>query len=150
MSFSDKAFQSLISIPKVSFRKKQNCWWASVWIDEDLFSYQYPFSFPDFFKPGSAKHDFAVQFQVFQTFSSISLEKTFLIQEFLDNYPSILSNQQKTKIKRAFIQLVELLKEKELVEENYKIILNEDFHPADKLITQNISKGFVIYEKLKI
>ena len=149
MSFSDANFQSLISIPKISLEKSKTCWWASVWVDEELFSYRYPFSLPDFFKPSSKKHDFAVQFEVFQIFNSVNPEKIFLIQEFLENYPSVLSNQQKTEIKRAFIRLVELLKEKKFIENNYKIILNGKFHPVEKLITQNISEGFVIYEKLE-
>lgn len=61
-----------------------------------------------------------------------------------------MSNQQKIKIKRVSIQLVKLLKEKKLIEENYKIILNGNFHLAENLITQNIFEGFVTYKKLKL
>ena len=61
----------------------------------------------------------------------MNLEKVFLIRKFLDSYPAVISNQRKHNIKKYFIQLV-----KEL--EN------------NKLTIQNISEGFIIYEKILI
>ena len=52
-SFTDTKFQSLTIIPKVKLTKckKQKCWIGRVWLVEELYSYNYPFLIPDFFKP---------------------------------------------------------------------------------------------------
>ena len=91
-----------------------------------------------------------VRVKFFQVFNSVSIEKEFFVQEFLDSYPSILSNQRITDIKRTFIQLVKTVQESDFIEENYKIISNGLFFDTDELTIQNISEGFVIYEKLSI
>jgi hypothetical protein len=85
-----------------------------------------------------------------EVFSSIEIEKVFRIQTFFQEYPFIISNQQKTNIKRYFIELVQTLQEYQLIENNFKIILNRKFHTTDQLTTTNISEGFIIYEKLDI
>jgi hypothetical protein len=78
------------------------------------------------------------------------IEKTILVTQFLENYPSVLNNSQKTKIKQYFIELVQILKENNLIESNYKIIYKGKFYPVDQLTIKNISEGFMIYEKLLI
>ena len=85
-SFDDTYFQSLVAIPQVKLEKslKQKYWIARVWLLEELFYYEYPFS---------------------------NIEKVFFIQEFLNSYPSVISNQQKNNIKKYFIKLVQLFKE---------------------------------------
>ena len=105
-SFSDIHFQSLAAVPLVSFTKIQKFWVGRVWLAEELFYYKYPFHLPGFFHQKLKKHQFEVQVQVFKTFSSEGIEKVFLIKEFLQNYKSSLSNQQKTKIKEYFIQSI--------------------------------------------
>lgn len=55
------------------------------------------------------KYQFQVRIKLIQVFSLVSLEKTFSIQEFLDNYGSLLSNQDQKKIKREFIEMVLVL-----------------------------------------
>jgi hypothetical protein len=77
-------------------------------------------------------------------------EKQFFIQEFLDNYQSVISNQRITNIKRYFIQLVKVLEDHDLIEANYKIISNGCFYQTEELNIHNISEGFVLYEKLSI
>jgi hypothetical protein len=39
------------------------------------------------------KDELQVQFHLIQVFTSVNIENKFLIQEFLDSYPSIISNQ---------------------------------------------------------
>lgn len=135
-SFSDNHFRSLVLIPQVKLDKcpKQKFWIGRVWLVEELFYYNYPFFLPKFF----------------QVFSSVNIEKEFFVQEFLNSCTSIISNQRITNIKRAFIQLIKLYQQYDLVENNFKIISNESFIDTDKLTIFNISEGFVIYEKLKI
>lgn len=149
--FNDTKYRSLVTIPEVRLDKgKQNSWIAQVWIAEELFYYAHPFILPDLLKPKLTKYEFEVQFKVIQVFSSVDIEKVFSIKDFLQNYPSTLNNQQKTKIKKYFIQLVGRLKEHHLIESNCKIISGGKSYDTDQLIPKNISEGFIVYEKLSI
>ena len=150
--FSDTSFQSLVAMPQVKLEKclKQKCWVGTVCLVEELFYYKYPFCLPDFFKQKYTKHEFEVRVKVFKTFSSINTEKLFLIKDFFQNYKSILSNQQKTKMKTYFIELVKVLQDHNLIEDNYKIIWNGSFCDTKELNINNISEGFIIYEKISI
>jgi hypothetical protein len=148
-SFTDTYFRRLATIPQVRFQKStSNAWVVKVWILEELFSYQYPFLLPNFFLGKHTKYQFAVQFEIFQVFSSVPIEKVFQIQTFLQNYPTSLSNQQKAAVKRYFIEVVQLLQKHDLIENRYSVISNGNICSVDKLTTFNISQGFIIYEKL--
>jgi hypothetical protein len=151
-SFSDTSFQSLVAMPQIKLEKcsKQKCWIGTVCLVEELFYYKYPFCLPDFFKQKFTKHEFEVRVKVFKTFSSINTEKVFLIKDFFQNYKSILSNQQKTKMKIYFIELVKVLQNHSLIEDNYKTIWNGSFCDTKELNINNISEGFIIFEKLSI
>ena len=152
-SFTDNQFRSLVTIPEVRVsksKKQKNSLIARVWIAEELFYYNYPFLLPDFFRNKNTKDEFQVQFEILRVFSSGSIQKEVFIKEFLDSYPSLLSNQRRTKIKQLFIQLVGCLKENDLIESNYKIIANGLLVDVDELTTTNIQQGFVLYEKLSI
>lgn len=87
-----------------------------------------------------------------KVFFSVSIEKEFLIQEFFDNYGSSLSNQDKSKMKQEFIEVVQIFKEAGLIEDTGRSLLNGSFFPIPikELTPQNISEGFVIYKKLKV
>jgi hypothetical protein len=61
-----------------------------------------------------------------------------------------MMNQRKNNIKKYFIQLVQLFKEHDLIEDNYKIISNGQYYFKKEFNTHDISEGFVIYEKLSI
>lgn len=50
-------------------------------------------------------------------------------------------------MKEYFIQL---LKEHELIESTYKVVSTKTAYQTNKLTSQNISKGFIIYERLSI
>jgi hypothetical protein len=152
-SFTDNQFRSLVTIPEVRVsksKKQKNSLIARVWIAEELFYYNYPFLLPDFFRNKNTKDEFQVQFEILKVFSSVSIQKEVFIKEFLDSYPSVLSNQRRTKIKKLFIQLVGRLKENDLIESNYKIISNGLLVDVDQLTTSNIRQSFVLYEKLSI
>ena len=149
-SFSDKYFQSLVAIPLVKFEKIQKFWIGRVWLAEELFYYKYPFLLPDLLKRKLNKYQFEVQFKVIQVFSSVDIEKYFSIEEFFHHYTSVLSNQDKNKMKEYFIQLIQLFKEHELIESTYKVVSTKTVYQTNKLTSQNISKGFIIYERLSI
>ena len=151
-SFDDTYFQSLVAIPQVKLEKslKQKYWIARVWLLEELFYYEYPFSFPNIFQAKLTKDQLEIRFKFIRVFSSVNIEKVFFIQEFLSYYPSVISNQRKNNIKKYFIKLVQLFKERDLIEDNYKIISNGHYYLTKEFNTRDISEGFVIYEKLSI
>ena len=53
-------------------------------------------------------------------------------------------------MKEYFIELLELFKEYELIESIYKVVFTKTVYEINKLTPQNISKGFVVYEKVSI
>ena len=149
--FSDTQYRSLVTIPEVQLEKsRRNSWIAKVWIAEELFYYKHPFFFPDLLQRKPTKHEFEVLFKIIQVFSSVDLEKTFYIKEFLQNYPSTLTNKQITKIKKYFLQIIQIFQEHQLIDSNYKIISNGKLYDKDQLTSRTISEGFVVYEKLYI
>lgn len=149
-SFSDNYFQSLVAVPFVRFDKIQKFWVGKVWLVNDLFHYSYPFCLPNFFNTKLIKDEFEVRFKFIQIFSSINIEKIFCIQEFLELYPSAISNQRKTNIKKYWIELVQEFKNNDLIEPDYKIICEGSFIPVEKLTLSNISEGFILYEKISL
>jgi hypothetical protein len=82
------------------------------------------FIYPIPFQTKLTKDELEVRFKFIQVFSSVNIEKVFFIQEFLSSYSSVISNQRVNNIKNYFIQLVQLFKEHDLIEDNYKIISN--------------------------
>lgn len=101
-SFSDNYFQSLVTVPYGRVEKNNRFWVGKVWLVNELFFYPYPCCLPNFFNTKLNKDEFEVRFKFLQVFNSIYIEKVFHIQEFLDSYTSVISNQRKTKIKRYF------------------------------------------------
>lgn len=149
--FSDKEYRSLVTIPEVVLTKgKQNGWVGRVWISEELFRYTHPFILPNLTTKKLTKHEVEVQFKVIQVFSSVNIVKTFWIKDFFEEYSVKLTNQQKTKMKKYFIECLQQYKEHGLVDENYKIISKGKVYSTKELTSKVISEGFVVYEKLYI
>ena len=149
-SFNDKEFQSLVAVPQVKLSKcnRTKCWIAKVWLVEELFSYKYPFQLPDFFQKKMGKDELAVKVRFMQVFTSRSVKKIFLVQNFFESYPAIVSNQQKAKMKRYFLESVTSYKEHGLIKSNYKVISNGVEFETEQLTITNISEGFILYENL--
>lgn len=147
-SFSDNYFQSLVAVPFVRFEKIQKFLVVKVWLVEELFYYSYPFYLPNFFNTKLSKDQFQVRFQIIKIFASINVEKVFLINEILASYPSTISNQRKSNIKKDYIELVQELKDNGLIESDYQIMVNGSWISTDNLTPSNISEGFVIYERI--
>ena len=109
-SFSNSYYRMLVTIPEVFvYKSEQNILMVEIWIAEELFNYLHPFLFSDIFKQKLTKHQFQVLFEIIKTYSSIHLRKEFNIKQFLDNYPSVLSNQHKRQIQEYFIQYLKVL-----------------------------------------
>ena len=148
-SFQNNCFRTLIAIPRIEYEicSKQKYLIANVWMVNELFYYNYPFYFPNFFNIKLNKDQFEVRFKFIQVFSSINIEKVFWVREFI---PSKISNQRKANIKKYFIQVIELLQNYDLIEDNYKYISQGKRYKTSKLDVKNISEGFILYEKLNL
>lgn len=145
--FSDSYFQSLASVPKVEFFKSQKTLGAKVWIAEELFFYQYPFSFPELQTEKFLKYEFSVLSHILITFSSISLDKHFDLTKFLDSY-STLSNKDTKLIKEYFIKYIRIFVDNNIIENRILITQNKHYYSVSELTTKNISDGFILYEIL--
>jgi hypothetical protein len=148
--FEDNKFQSLVSVPKADIWREGTQLMVTVWIVDALFYYNYPFSFPDLFPDKLSKSQFAVQFEVIQIFSSQTIEKRFDVKRFIENYPSVLSNQGVRQIKQYFIDSVNLLQSNNLIQPTFKVFRNRKIESVDQLTITNISEGFILYEKLNL
>lgn len=149
--FSNQKYRSLVTIPEVNLQKgKQNSWTVEVWIADELFYYAHPFLLPDLFQVKLTKLQLEVQAHVIRTFSSFDTQKIFYVEEFLQAYPSTLNNQQITSVKRYFIQLMEIFQEHKLIEASYQVLVDDKVYHVDKLLPNNISQGFIVFEKLLV
>ncbi len=109
-SFSNKHYRMLVTVPEVSvYKSEQNILMVEIWIAEELFHYLHPFLFSDIFQQKLTKHQFQVLFEIIKNYSSIHFRKEFNITQFLDNYPSVLSNQHKRQIQEYFIHYLKIL-----------------------------------------
>jgi hypothetical protein len=91
-----------------------------------------------------------VQFKVIQVFSSVNIAKTFWIKDFFEDYSVKLTNQQKTKMKKYFIECLQQSKNHGLIDQTYKIISKGTAYNTKELTSKVISEGFIVYEKLSI
>ena len=149
--FSSQKYRSLVTIPEINMQKgKQNSWTVKLWIADELFYYAHPFVVPALFQQKLTKYQFEVQFYVIRIFSSLDIQKTFYLKEFLRDYPATLNNQQVTNIKRYFIQLMEIFEEHQLIESSYQVFVDDKVYNVNKLLPNNISQGFIVFEKLSI
>lgn len=117
-SFSNKHYRMLVTVPEVSvYKSEQNILMVEIWIAEELFHYLHPFLFSDLFQQKLTSHQFQVLFEIIKTYSSIYLRKEFNIKEFLDNYPSVLSNQHKRQIQEDFIHYLKILHQEQKLQD---------------------------------
>ena len=78
-----------------------------------------------------------------------SIEKQFNIKDFLASYTK-LSNRDKRTIKIYFIKYINLLIEREIIETRFHVIKNGVTYETTSLTSDDISEGFIIYEKLTL
>lgn len=116
----------------------------------------YPYTLPNILLTYNNRSELEIKAQFIESLNTKSCLKEFKVDK---TYKDIslsnraINNQQKTKIKKCFIELVKLLEEQDLIESKYKIykiISNGSLHETQELTTRNIYEGFVIYEKLSV
>jgi hypothetical protein len=140
-SFSDSHYRMLVTIPEVKVTKsQQNIWNVDIWIAEELFDYLHPFMFPDLFNTKLPSYQFQVLFEVIKVYCSNDIRKEFHIQQFLDNYPSKLSGEQKKQIKKYFLSYLQILHQRDKIQDkvldlsSHKILNIHDLNTSHLLI----------------
>lgn len=119
-AFSDKHYRMLVTVPEVSvYKSEQNILMVDIWLAEDLFDYLHPFLFSDVFQQKLNKHQFQVLFEIIKTYSSVHLRKEFNTAQFLENYPSVLSNQHKTQIQEYFTHYIKILQQEGKLQDKF-------------------------------
>ena len=148
-SFSDTYYRRLVTIPDVVISKsQQNIWNVEIWIAEELFDYLHPFLFQNLFDKKLTKDQFQVLFQVIKVYSSSDIRKEFHIQNFLDNYPSVLSSQRKKKIKEYFIHYLQLLNQQHKLQDK---VIDLSSNQSLKIHHLNISHlNIAVFENIDI
>jgi hypothetical protein len=148
-SFFNKYYRMLVTIPEVSvYKSEQNILMVEIWIAEELFHYLHPFLFSDIFRQKLTKHQFQVLFEIIKTYTSIHLRKEFNITQFLDNYPSVLSNQHKRQIQEYFIQYLKVLhQEGKLQDKVLDLSSNKVLQITD---LNSSSSQIAVFENIKV
>ena len=150
-SFSDNHYRMLVTIPEVFVNKsEQNIWNVEIWIAEELFDYLHPFLFEDLFDKKLTKDEFQVLFEVIKVYTYEDIRKEFFIQEFLESYPSTLSNKQKKQMKEYFLHYLKVLKKEEKLQDkvldissNKLLDMNElKISPSKIAVFENINIQF--------
>lgn len=149
--FTDDYFKSLVTVPKLEVYKckKSKCWVTRILLLEELFDYQYPFKYPDFFETENnklTKDQYLVRFEFIRVFSSKSATKHFYLRDLFQQHP--VSNQRIRDIKQIFIELIRQLYQIRLINSKVKLMLHNNYIDIEDLTTFNISDGFILYEKI--
>ena len=148
-SFSDKHYRMLVTVPEVSvYKSEQNILMVEIWLAEELFDYLHPFLFSDVFQQKLNKHQFQVLFEIIKTYSSIHLRKEFNIAQFLDNYPSVLSNQHKRQIQKYFTHYLKILQQEGKLQDK---VLDLSSNKVLQIIDLNSSHSQIaVFENIKV
>lgn len=148
-SFSDKHYRMLVTIPEVLvYKSEQNILMVEIWIAEELFHYLHPFLFSDVFRQKLTNQQFQVLFEIIKTYSSIHLRKEFNITQFLDNYPSVLSNQHKRQIKEHFIQYLKLFHQEGKLQDKVLDLSSNKVLPITDL--NSTYSQIAVFENIKV
>ena len=139
----------LVTLPEVSvYKSEQNILMVEIWIAEELFNYLHPFLFSDFFQQKLTKHQFQVLFEIIKNYSSIHFRKEFNITQFLDNYPSVLSNQHKRQIQEYFIHYLKILHQEEKLQDK---VLDLSSNKVFQITNLNSSYSQIaVFENIKV
>ena len=102
--FSDTSFKSVAAFPYLLVEKQAKYWNVTLAIAKELYFYQYPFQFPNFFVKYRNKYDFEVKLEIIRVFSTDNTEKIFQTETFLKQFR--VPNKCRSKIKKIIIELI--------------------------------------------
>ncbi len=142
-------YRSLITIPIINIRKIDQHWETEIFIADNLYNYWLPYIIPDIFNSKLSKHEFDVRFKILESFLTQGIRKKLDINKFFSNY-SKLSNSNKTKVKKYFINGLEKFQRHGLIENNFKILAHDVWLEKQNLIESDIKNRIYFYEKIKM
>ena len=119
-NFSETSFRSSVLFLYLEQEKEGKFWVVRISIAEELYFYQYPFSFPNYFLFYKGKYDMEVKFEFLKSMSRVSLEKKFSVKSLLDRFS--ISNKNRTKIKGLIIDGFSVLIDEKMIESNFYLI----------------------------
>lgn len=144
-TISNICFQSINIFPYLKVFK-QKSWYVQFAIAEDLYLYQYPFYFPEWFLNYQNKYQLQAQINFLLAFSVGNTEKVFDVKKFLD--PFQISNSNLRKVKLALIKTFVAAKDFKLIENQFILVLkNKKVKTVTKLNTHLISRTRFLYFK---
>ena len=99
--FSDVQFQSLLVFPYLDIKKQANYWNVKIAISKLLYEYPYSFAFPNTFLNYQNIYDLQVKIKIIESLSTVSLEKVFYVEVFLQRFN--ISTQKKKNQKKVLV-----------------------------------------------
>lgn len=147
--FSDNYFRSAASIPFVEIRKEHKSLVAKLLIAEQLYWYQYPFSFPPSFISYQTNYELQVKFRIIQCMSTNRLEKVFCVIDFLEQFN--LSTQKQAHIKKLIVESFHQLQKHNRIQNKFKLTTKKGLiQEINKISPLQVgqSKIIVFYEKI--
>jgi len=115
--FSNNEFRRSVMFPYLKVKKQNRRCTIIMAIGEEFYFYQYPFFFPNSFLIYKNKYDLEIKLQLIESFSPVELEKRFPVKKFLNQFS--VSNKDLTKIKKQLIDSFLILKDSELIENEF-------------------------------
>lgn len=117
--FDDRSFQSSLLFPVFKIKKETKQWIVEVALAKQLYFYQYPFQFSNYFTTYKYNYQFQVKLHIIQAISVYSLKKEFSVQDYL--YKFNVSNLKKQQIKKEIIEVFQELKNTHLIKKEIQI-----------------------------
>jgi DNA repair ATPase RecN len=87
-----------------------------------------------------------VRFEFIRVFSIKSATKHFYLPELIQQHP--VSNKRIRDMKQIFIELIRQFDQIRLINSKVKLMLHNNYINIENLSTFNISRGFILYEKI--
>jgi len=142
---SNNCFRSSVLFPTLQIEKKgkRKTWFVTLDIVKSIYSYTYPFVFPASFRTYQNKYDLQVKIQILKTFASVEVEKRICIRDIYGF--NVLSNVDKTRIKKIFIKLFNELKINKCIQPTFKLISSsEKMKQTNRLTPLLLSQNKII------
>lgn len=90
------------------------------------------------FKSNLSKYEFSVFFEILKSFNLVSIEKRIYVKNFINDFPSTLSNQTIRQIKMIFLDAIQILENNKVIESRFKILRHRKLESVKKLSTNTI------------
>ena len=138
--FSNEEFRRSVMFPYLKLKKQNRRWTIKIAVGEELYFYEYPFFFPNYFLIYKNRYDLEIKLQLIESFSQVELEKRFPVKKFLNQF--CVSNKDTTKIKKQLIDSFYMLKESELIENEFSLTFkNSSSNKVEDLSPGMLSKS---------